>query len=65
MKEITDFVLIYEHCSCIHEMIKEIDYWITKGNDGSPGNPKRGANSSKYAAASLFDENHGVTDEDD
>jgi len=24
----TDYVLIYEHCSCIHEMLKEIDYWL-------------------------------------
>jgi hypothetical protein len=41
-------------------MVKEVDYWITKGNDSSPGGTGRtGAGSSKpskYAAASLFDE---------
>lgn len=28
LANITDYVLIYEHCSCIHEMLKEIDYWL-------------------------------------
>jgi hypothetical protein len=30
LKEVTDYVLIYEHCHCIHEMIKEINHWIKK-----------------------------------
>jgi hypothetical protein len=25
---LTDNVLIYEHCRTIHEIIKEVDYWI-------------------------------------
>jgi len=24
----TDMVLIYEYATCIHEMLKEIDYWL-------------------------------------
>lgn len=31
LKSLTDFVLIYEHCHCIHDMIKEIDDSIKKG----------------------------------
>ena len=30
-----DFVLIYEHCSCIHEMLKEIDYWLKMSSNGN------------------------------
>lgn len=32
-----DYVLIYEQCSCIHEMLKEIDYWL-KMSSGSGQN---------------------------
>ena len=28
LQNTTDMVLIYEHCTCIHEMLKEIDYWL-------------------------------------
>ena len=28
----TDFVLIYEYATCIHEMLKEIDYWIKQSS---------------------------------
>lgn len=31
LKDLTDFVLIYEHCHCIHEMVKELDNWGKKG----------------------------------
>lgn len=34
LSEMTDYVIIYEHCHCIHEMIKEIDYWIKKAENG-------------------------------
>jgi len=30
LSETTDEVLVNEHCHCIHEMLKEIDYWIRK-----------------------------------
>ncbi len=30
----TDYVIIYEHCHCIHEMIKELEYWIKKAENG-------------------------------
>lgn len=30
LKELDDYVLIYEHCHCIHEMVKEIDNWVKK-----------------------------------
>lgn len=50
LKEVTDHVLIYEHCRCIHELIKEIDYWVKKSESG----PR-----TSYAYGSLFD--HGST----
>ena len=28
LSKTTDQVLIYEYATCIHEMLKEIDYWI-------------------------------------
>ena len=31
----TDFVLIYEQACCIHEMLKEIDYWLKMSNSAS------------------------------
>jgi hypothetical protein len=33
----TDFVLIYEQACCIHEMLKEIDYWLKMSNSSQPG----------------------------
>ena len=33
----TDYVLIYEHCSCIHEMLKEIDYWLKMSSSSHSG----------------------------
>ena len=30
-------VLIYEYATCIHEMLKEIDYWIKMSNSSGPG----------------------------
>jgi len=33
----TDFVLIYEYATCIHEMLKELDYWIKMSNSSGPG----------------------------
>jgi hypothetical protein len=35
LQEITDHVLIYEHCRCLHELIKEIDFWFKKGQTGA------------------------------
>lgn len=35
LHEVTDYVLIYEHCYCIHEMIKELEYWIKKAEGDS------------------------------
>ena len=32
-----DFVLIYEQACCIHEMLKEIDYWLKMSNSTQPG----------------------------
>jgi hypothetical protein len=32
-----DMVLIYEYSTCIHEMLKEIDYWIKMSNSSGPG----------------------------
>ena len=29
--------MIYEHCSCIHEMLKEIDYWLKMSNSSHSG----------------------------
>ena len=32
MSNTTDYVLIYEQATCIHEMLKEIDYWLKQGH---------------------------------
>lgn len=32
-----DYVLIYEQCSCIHEMLKEIDYWLKMSSGSGQG----------------------------
>lgn len=37
LSEVTDYVLIYEHCHCIHEMIKELDLWLKKAEPGQLG----------------------------
>jgi len=50
LSELIDHVLIYEHCRCIHELIKEIDYWVKKSESGSR---------TSYASGSLFD--HATT----
>lgn len=57
LAELTDHVLIYEHCRCIHEMIKEIDYWVKKSVDGGP------RKSSAYG--SLFDHSSCPASEED
>jgi hypothetical protein len=49
LSTLEDSVLIYEHCRCIHELIKEIDYWVKKYEAGEP------RKSSAYG--SLFDHN--------
>jgi hypothetical protein len=46
LQELTDHVLIYEHCRTIHEMIKEIDNWVKKSESGARPS---------YAHGSLFD----------
>jgi hypothetical protein len=35
LSQLTDHVLIYEHCRTIHELIKEIDYWVKKSENGT------------------------------
>ena len=35
LSQTTDMVLIYEYSTCIHEMLKEIDYWIKMNNSAS------------------------------
>jgi hypothetical protein len=35
LQDTTDHVLIYEHCRCLHELIKEIDFWVKKGESGT------------------------------
>ena len=35
MSKTTDSVLIYEYATCIHEMLKEIDYWIKISSQSS------------------------------
>jgi hypothetical protein len=42
-------VLIYEHCRCIHELIKELDFWVKKGESGTKPS---------FATGSLFDNNN-------
>jgi phosphohistidine phosphatase SixA len=37
LQELTDFVLIYEHCNCIHEMVKEINIWSKKSDKDKSG----------------------------
>jgi hypothetical protein len=37
LAEVSDYVLIYEHCHCIHEMIKELDLWLKKAEPGQLG----------------------------
>jgi|LauGreDrversion4_2_1035121.scaffolds.fasta_scaffold169210_2 hypothetical protein len=57
LQEITDHVLIYEHCRCIHELIKEIEFWIKKEKSG---------NRASYAQGSLFDSgNSPITEEEE
>lgn len=34
-------VLIMEHCHCIHQMLKEIHYWITRADQLKRGSPKQ------------------------
>ena len=57
LQETQDYVLIYEHCNCIHEMVKELDYWLKKTDDKSTG--------SKFPSGCLFDEGGSAIDEDD
>ena len=56
LQESTDYVLIYEHCRCIHELIKELDHWIKKSESGS---------SPSYAHGSLFDGDCPQNEEED
>ena len=37
LHQTTDFVLIYEQACCIHEMLKEIDYWLKMSSSSQPG----------------------------
>jgi hypothetical protein len=54
---LTDHVLIYEHCRCLHELVKELDFWVKKGESG--------AKPSYAAVGSLFDTNSSMTEEED
>lgn len=57
-----DTVLVYEHCHCIHEMLKEVHSWLQRGESLKKGSsakvpdqlPKdigelRGIGGSKYS----------------
>lgn len=35
LSKTTDHVLIYEYATCIHEMLKEIDYWLKMQNSNT------------------------------
>jgi hypothetical protein len=39
LTQTSDCVLIYEYATCIHEMLKEIDYWIKLSSSGAGGSP--------------------------
>jgi len=57
LQETTDHVLIYEHCRCLHELIKEIDFWFKKGESGSRPS---------FAKGPLFDHNSSpITEEEE
>lgn len=72
----TDFVLIYEQACCIHEMLKEIDYWLKMSNSTQPGqftsnlqgmiNSAKGLGSLRRGAKSdLLDFNDNANDSQD
>jgi hypothetical protein len=37
LENTTDYVLIYEYATCIHEMLKEIDYWVKQSSQVTAG----------------------------
>lgn len=57
LKELTDYVLIYEHCHCIHELIKEVDNWAKKSD-------KDKFNGSAFAKGFMLNETSGNEEED-
>ena len=33
-------VLVFEHCTCVHEMLKELHFWLDRADQYSKGTPK-------------------------
>lgn len=46
-------MLIYEHCSCIHKMLQEIDYWL-KMSPNMTGGLTGGLNQRFLVGANMF-----------
>ena len=53
LQRTTDVVLIYEHCSCIHKMLLEIDYWLKMSTNLTSG-LTGGINQRFLVGASMF-----------
>lgn len=60
LSEITDHVLIYEHCRTIHELVKEIDYWVKKSESGSKPSFAHGQLFDASSSSPLCDEEDQV-----
>ena len=55
LAQTSDFVLIYEHASCVHELLKEIDYWVKLGgSNGSAQGGGAGSAGSLYNASAFW-----------
>lgn len=57
LQVVSDRVLIYEHCRCLHELVKELDFWLKKQASGTRAS---------YAQGSFFE--HGgspISEEED
>ena len=69
----TDYVLIYEQACCVHEMLKEIDYWLKLSNSSSGAQMISGGFGGSAALSSFrrvnkgefLDFNDSVTDTTD
>ena len=53
LQRTNDVVLIYEHCSCIHKMLQEIDYWL-KMSPNATGGLTGGLNQRFLVGANMF-----------
>jgi hypothetical protein len=61
----TDYVLIYEQACCIHEMLKEIDYWLKLSNSTQPGQFTGFGGSLKRSKGDFLDFNDNSTETTD